>query len=425
MVEKRQAIDILEDLKAKIPSLSKLSPVGKPAFLRWHHSFETAIVQIFPNDSRYITKFNAITFIHSSKRVPGADETAVAFGLDVAEALLQAMIDEVRGYWSENGTLVNPHGQETREVSQSQQAKDQRTVFVVHGQNEQIRASMFGFLRALKLNPLEWEQARAGTGKPNPYVGEILDYAFSVAQAVVVLLTPDDEARLRKEFQTEDEPLHETMLTGQAQPNVLFESGMAMGRNPDRTVLVEIGQLRQFSDIGGRHLLRLDNSPHKRKELADRLKTAGCPVDYSGTDWLKEGSFEIPDQEKPLEKTDAATTPSQIENRELAQMPSPAAAPLPVRPPNERFAACRRRRHAGGIPHITAGGVRLDPERGSLAAYLFGIARKLLLRQFERRRSDVGLDTVAEEAGSAELADASDPLADLTARNTFKRCAGR
>ncbi|MGB9459220.1 MAG: sigma-70 family RNA polymerase sigma factor [Bryobacteraceae bacterium] len=61
-----------------------------------------------------------------------------------------------------------------------------------------------------------------------------------------------------------------------------------------------------------------------------------------------------------------------------------------------------------------------DPERGSLAAYLFGIARKLLLRQFERRRSDVGLDTGAEEAGAAELADVSDPLADLTARERIE-----
>lgn len=61
-----------------------------------------------------------------------------------------------------------------------------------------------------------------------------------------------------------------------------------------------------------------------------------------------------------------------------------------------------------------------DPERGSLAAYLFGIARKLLLRQFERRRFDVGLDAGGEEAGSAEVADASDPLADLTARERME-----
>jgi len=58
-----------------------------------------------------------------------------------------------------------------------------------------------------------------------------------------------------------------------------------------------------------------------------------------------------------------------------------------------------------------------DPERGSLVAYLFGIARKLLLRQFERRRLDVPVDTGgAEEGRFTEPVDASDPLADLAAR---------
>jgi RNA polymerase sigma-70 factor (ECF subfamily) len=57
-----------------------------------------------------------------------------------------------------------------------------------------------------------------------------------------------------------------------------------------------------------------------------------------------------------------------------------------------------------------------DPGRGSLVAYLFGIARKLLLRQFERRRSDVPVDAGAEEGRFAEPVDASDPLADLACR---------
>ncbi|HEY1220650.1 MAG: sigma-70 family RNA polymerase sigma factor [Bryobacteraceae bacterium] len=57
-----------------------------------------------------------------------------------------------------------------------------------------------------------------------------------------------------------------------------------------------------------------------------------------------------------------------------------------------------------------------DPERGSLAAYLFGIARKLLLRQFERRRLDVPVDAGADEGRFAEPVDASDPLADLAGR---------
>src|SRR5580698_8680921 len=38
-----------------------------------------------------------------------------------------------------------------------------------------------------------------------------------------------------------------------------------------------------------------------------------------------------------------------------------------------------------------------DPERGSLSAYLFGIARKLVLRQLERGRSDMPLDAGGDD----------------------------
>jgi len=60
-----------------------------------------------------------------------------------------------------------------------------------------------------------------------------------------------------------------------------------------------------------------------------------------------------------------------------------------------------------------------DPERGSLVAYLFGIARKLLLRQFERRRADAPMEA-ADEGRLAEPADASDPLQELTARERIE-----
>ena len=73
---------------------------------------------------------------------------------------------------------------------------DRRKVFVVHGRNEKLRSDFFGFLRALRLNPLEWSHAINLTGKASPYIGEALDAAFKNAQAVVVLLSPDDEVRL-------------------------------------------------------------------------------------------------------------------------------------------------------------------------------------------------------------------------------------
>jgi hypothetical protein len=69
---------------------------------------------------------------------------------------------------------------------------------------------------------------------------------------------------------------------------------MAMGRASDRTVLVECSKLRPFSDIAGRHVLRLRDTAESRTELAQRLKTAGCAVDTSGTGWLNAGVFTTP-----------------------------------------------------------------------------------------------------------------------------------
>ena len=168
-----------------------------------------------------------------------------------------------------------------------------REVFVVHGRNEAARDTLFAFLRAIDLHPLEWSEAVQATGRPTPYIGEILDAAFSRAMAVVILLTPDDEARLNIALQGEHEPPFETELTGQARPNVLFEAGMAMGRDQDRTVLVELGALRPFSDVAGRHVVRLDNTPQRRQELANRLKIAGCPVNLEGADWYTVGDFTV------------------------------------------------------------------------------------------------------------------------------------
>ena len=71
---------------------------------------------------------------------------------------------------------------------------------------------------------------------------------------------------------------------------------MAMGRCAERTILVELGKLRPFSDIGGRHVIRLDNTPAKRQELARRLEAAGCPVNLSGADWYTTGDFSTPDE---------------------------------------------------------------------------------------------------------------------------------
>src|SRR5579862_6223779 len=66
-----------------------------------------------------------------------------------------------------------------------------KTVMVVYGQDEETRRDMFSFLRFLKLEPIEWNGAVLRTGKASPYVGQILTTAFAMAQAFLVLMTPD------------------------------------------------------------------------------------------------------------------------------------------------------------------------------------------------------------------------------------------
>ena len=192
--------------------------------------------------------------------------------------------------------IGTPPGGDVQVASNSSKSSgapaDARDVFVVYGRNTTARDALFEFLRAIDLHPIEWAEAVSATGKASPYIGEILGAAFSLAQAVVVLLTPDEDARLRQQFWAESEFQYETLAGGQARPNVLFEAGIAMGRNEGRTVLVELGSLRPFSDIAGRHVIRLDNSTQRRQELAQRLRQAGCPVNMEGSAWHSTGDFE-------------------------------------------------------------------------------------------------------------------------------------
>ena len=55
---------------------------------------------------------------------------------------------------------------------------DARNVFVIHGRNDAAREAMFAFLRAIGLHPLEWPEVVQATGKPSPYIGEILRHGF-------------------------------------------------------------------------------------------------------------------------------------------------------------------------------------------------------------------------------------------------------
>ena len=220
--------------------------------------------------------------------------------------------------------ISGPPGQDAttarRTSEKSSPITRNQDVFVVHGRNAAARIAMYEFLRSIGLHPIEWNEAVSATGTASPYIGQILEAALSEPQAVIVLLTPDDEVRLREGLREPADQPYESELTGQARPNVLYEAGLALGRYPDRTILVEIGQVRKFSDIDGRHLIRMDGSPTKRADLANRLKTAGCPVRLEGTDWFHAGNFDFAIQLAESRPTNSEESPLSAEERRFSEM---------------------------------------------------------------------------------------------------------
>ena len=153
---------------------------------------------------------------------------------------------------------------------------------------------MVAFLEALGLNPIGWPQAVKGSGRPVVHISDILTSAFTSAQAILVLLTGDDEGRLRERFQRPGDPTYETEETPQPRLNVVFEAGMAIGRDPKRTVLVQLGKkMRPFSDISGIHVLRFTGTAEDREMLRTKLEQAGCAI-RARRDWLKAGDFSRP-----------------------------------------------------------------------------------------------------------------------------------
>ncbi len=195
---------------------------------------------------------------------------------------------------AQNGSQRTPikRSELKRRVAVNKSTKKADTVFVVHGRDTKARTELSHFLGSLEIKVLEWNKAVTLTKKPNPYIGEVIDAGFQHAQAIVVLFTADDEAKLRDKFITPGEQAFERKLTGQPRQNVIFEAGMALSKYPGTTVLVKVGNLRPMSDVGGLHILHLADLPASRKSFVSKLKIAGVVLNDDGDDWLTAGEFD-------------------------------------------------------------------------------------------------------------------------------------
>ncbi len=113
-----------------------------------------------------------------------------------------------------------------------------------------------------------------------------------MADAVVVLSTPDDLVRLRPDLLSNHDSANEREICGQARANVIYEAGIADALDRSRTLLVEIGSVKSLSDLSGRNVVRFDGKATSRNKLVARLRSAGLEPDTTGEDWLEAGDFD-------------------------------------------------------------------------------------------------------------------------------------
>lgn len=251
---------------------------------------------------RFVDKYNAGTPITAGGRT-ATDISSIQIGFtdqEVTDPRRSAdryevfkRTTDVTDEWI-TGPQGGVSGAALGEVGETTQPLDPRRVMVVHGRNESARVAMFNFLRALGLQPIEWEGAIRETGMASPHNLEAVQAAMNVAQAVVVVLTAEDQAGLLPGLAPEPtDP--DIALKGQPRQNVVLEAGLAMGVGRERTILVEIGAIRRASDFEGLNAVRMSNAAAKRTALRSRLEGAGCDIDEPGADWLSPdagGDFE-------------------------------------------------------------------------------------------------------------------------------------
>jgi predicted nucleotide-binding protein len=192
-------------------------------------------------------------------------------------------------------SLAQPESEaNTTEPGIEHSADKQKNVVVVHGRDLGLRDAMFQFLRSAGLRPIEWNDAVRRTQRASPYTGEVVDALFRDAQAVVVLLSPDEHVELKASLRSGDSADNSGW---QPRPNVFVEAGMALARDEARTVLVQIGTIRHASDLAGRNSISFDGSSASRHDLIERLRVCGCAISISGNSWLRDGIFSIATQE--------------------------------------------------------------------------------------------------------------------------------
>lgn len=158
-------------------------------------------------------------------------------------------------------------------------SKNRKRIFVVHGRNSSMRRAIFNSLKALGLEPLDWNSLRKMTGRGTPFTLDVVRKGMCSAWATVVLWNPEERVRLLPAFWGANTRKTDQEYTNQPRPNVILEAGMALSLMSDKVIFVRCGEVRPISDLEGLNEIRSADDVVDIDSLANTLSSIGCEVE--------------------------------------------------------------------------------------------------------------------------------------------------
>ena len=276
---KSKAIERLQKALNQMHGLKELS-TDAPEFKKWRRNARVAISYVFGDDGTHVSEFYGVSFSPSTSAPPNDSNLTTVYdllirpaeyenerrqsfvkGLGAAASLLESMIEEIEEDWKEEDELK----------ASASPPRDERIatnkVFVVHGRDDGAKHQVARLIGDLGLEPVILdEQADRGRTIIEKFEQEAEEVRFAV-----ILLTADDEGRLRGE---------EAALKPRPRQNVIFELGYFRGAlGPNRVCALKKGEVERPSDYDGVIYISLDDAGGWKLRLVKELQEAGYDVD--------------------------------------------------------------------------------------------------------------------------------------------------
>lgn len=252
-------LDLLEQLKTEVSALQIGQDTERDA---WKRRAEMITGNLFGTTSKYLKDLDKIRFhpmVH-----PASDEarrSSWGRGKSAATNLINTMIEEIKLFSGDDSS----NGDKSFRLATG----SLKRVFIVHGHDDAMKQTVARVVEKLGLQPVILHEQ---PNKGRTVIEKFTDY--SNVPFAIVLLSPDDVGRSRKEASAE--------LRTRARQNVVFELGYFIGKLSRERVIALYMQDPEFdmpSDYSGVLFVPYDAAGRWQFDLLKELKSAGYDVD--------------------------------------------------------------------------------------------------------------------------------------------------